>query len=188
MCTTAGLLISHPLSSYILAGVCTCSDWWTVKIRPRDGGERALVFRYHQSIMQPLTIAMTMKRGRRALRSSSAALPASPLSKSPLLMRIVSMKHRGIAGVPRKRASTVSSENRNQHANGNARPTSSGSDSGAHASPPPVFQALEEEDRMGNNRTPRLNFYIQSSPPAAPMSPKKSHGHFLGTYAWLGRG
>ena len=68
VCTTAGLLISQSLNSYILVGVCACSEWWTVKMRPWDGGERASALRCHQSIMRPLTIAMTMKRGRRAPR------------------------------------------------------------------------------------------------------------------------
>ena len=58
MCTTAGLLILQSLNSY----------WWTVKMRPWDGRERASVLRCHQSIMRPLTIVMTMKRNRRAPR------------------------------------------------------------------------------------------------------------------------
>ena len=120
--------------------------------------------------------------------SLSAALPASPSSKGLLLMRTVSMKLWGVAGARRKYASTVSSEDRNGQANGNARPTSSGSGSGTRTSPPPAFQVLEEEDRVGNNRTPCPYSYTQSGPLASPRSPTKSPGRFFfGTYVWFGR-
>ena len=94
-------------------------------------------------------------------------------------MRTVFMKLWGVAGARRKYASTVSSEDRNGQANGNARPTSSSSGFGTRTSPPPAFQVLEEEDRLGNNRTPCPHSYTQSSPLASPRSPTKSHGRFF---------